>query len=69
MSGIKDEPKSSVDNSSGRAVANGWRVISNPSRRPCPEDDELKTLSRSMRERQQVRGGRWRDKSDPPEAA
>ena len=69
MSGIKDEPESSADNSSGRAVANGWRVISNPPRRPDPEDDELRMLIRSMRERQQARGRRRRDKTDPPEAA
>ncbi len=69
MFGIKDEPESSADNSSGRAVANGWRVISNPTRQPCPEDDELKTLIRSMRERQQAHGGRRRGETGPPEAA
>lgn len=67
--GIMDEPESPADNSPGRTVANGWRVISNPTRRPDPENDELKTLIRSMRERQQARGRRRGDKTDPPEAA
>lgn len=67
--GIMDEPESPADNSSGRTVANGWRVISNPTRRSDPENDELKTLIRSMQERQQARGRRRRGKTDPPEAA
>lgn len=69
MSGIKDEPESPADNSSRRTVANGWRVISNPTRRPDTEDDELKTLIRSMRDRQQARGGRGGEETEPPEAA
>jgi hypothetical protein len=69
MSDITDEPESPADNSSGRAVANGRRVISNPTRRPDPEDNKLKTLIRNMRERQQARGGRRGNETDPPEAA
>jgi len=69
MSGITDEPESPADNSTGRAATNGWRVISTPTRRPDTEDDELKTLIRRMRERQQARGGRRGEETEPPEAA
>jgi hypothetical protein len=69
MSNVMDESEGPTDNLSERVGANGWRVISNPVRRPSPEDDELTSLIRSMRERQSTREARGKNETDPPEAA
>ena len=52
-----------------RINSKGWRLISNPSRQPTPEADELKTLMRTMPKQQRV-PSRWQlEETDPPEAA
>jgi hypothetical protein len=66
---ITDESEDPPEPLSERARARGWHVISNPSRRPDPEADELKTLIRGMRVRRRARGVRKADETDPPEAA
>jgi hypothetical protein len=48
---------------------NGWRVISNPTRRPDPGADELKTLIQTMQKGRPSPGGRKVDETEPPEAA
>jgi hypothetical protein len=64
-----DESENLLDHLTERINANGWRVISNPTRRPEPESDELKTLIQTMQGRQRVPGRRKMDETDPPEAA
>lgn len=69
MSEVTDKPEDPADNLSKRVGGNGWRVISNPVRRPSPEDNELTSLIRSMREGQSMRDARRKNETDPPEAA
>jgi len=38
-----DESENLLDHLTKRINPNGWRVISNPTRQPDPEADELKT--------------------------
>lgn len=52
-----------------RINPNGWRVISNPSRQPDPEAEELKTLIRTMQEERRPPGKRKLAEREPPEAA
>ncbi len=54
---------------SERINSNGWRVISNSTRQPAPEVDELKTLIQTMQARQRIPGKRKQEETDPPEAA
>jgi hypothetical protein len=64
-----DESENLPDQASERVNSNGWRVISNPTRPPDPEADELKTLILSMQRRQRVPGKRKIEETEPPEAA
>ncbi|MGA9994461.1 MAG: hypothetical protein WBP93_03550 [Pyrinomonadaceae bacterium] len=64
-----DESENLLDHLSERVNANGWRVISNPSRQPDLKADELKTLIRTMQRRQRTPGKRKIDETDPPDAA
>lgn len=64
-----DEPENLLDHLSERINPNGWRVISNPTRPPNPEADELKTLLQSMQKKQRIPGKRKVEETEPPEAA
>lgn len=64
-----DESENASDQSSGRTVPDGWRVISRPGRRREPEADELKLLIQSMGKGQRKPGGPGPEGADPPEAA
>jgi hypothetical protein len=48
----------------------GWRVISNRTRQPDLEAEELKTLIQTMQKQQQVPGSKGQpEETSPPEAA
>jgi hypothetical protein len=64
-----DDPENLPDNLTERVNPNGWRVISNPTQRPDPGADELKSLIRTMQRGRRSPGGRKADESEPPEAA
>nr|QEO74550.1 hypothetical protein [uncultured bacterium] len=64
-----DESENLLDHSTERISPNGWRVISNPTRRPEPGADELRTLIQSMQTGRRLPGRRKVDKTEPPEAA
>lgn len=64
-----DESENLLDHSTERISPNGWRVISNPTRRPDPGADELKTLIRTIQKGRRSPDGRKVDETDPPEAA
>lgn len=64
-----DDPESLLDHLTERINPNGWRVISNPTRRPDTGADELKTLIRTMQNGRRSPGRRKVDESEPPEAA
>lgn len=64
-----DEPENLLDHLTERVSPNGWRVISNPTRRPNPGADELKTLIRTIQKGRWSSGRRKVDETDPPEAA
>jgi hypothetical protein len=66
-----DESENAPDQSSRRSSCpNGWRVISNPTRRPDREADELlKKLIQSIEKERRTPGKRRLDEVDPPEAA
>jgi hypothetical protein len=64
-----DESENLLDHLTKRINPNGWRVISNPTRQPDPEADELKTLIRTMQKGQRSPGKRKVDETEPPEAA
>jgi hypothetical protein len=64
-----DDPDNLPDHSAERINPNGWRVISNPTRRPDPGADGLKTLIRTMQKGRRTPGKRKADETEPPEAA
>jgi hypothetical protein len=64
-----DESENLLDHLTERINANGWRVMSNTTRQPAPESDELKALIQTMQGRQRVPGKRKYEETDPPEAA
>jgi hypothetical protein len=64
-----DDPDNLPDHFTERINPNGWRVISNPTRRPDPGADELKTLIRTMQKGRRTPGKRKVDETEPPEAA
>jgi hypothetical protein len=64
-----DDPENLPDHLTERVNPDGWRVISNPTRRPDPGADELKTLIRTMQKGWRTPGKRKVDETEPPEAA
>ena len=64
-----DDPENLPDHLTERINPNGWRVISNPTRRPDPGADELKTLIRTIQKGRRSPGRRKVDETEPPEAA
>ena len=64
-----DESQNPPDHSTEHVNPNGWRVISNPTRRSDPGDDELKILIRTMQTGRRTPGRRKVDETEPPEAA
>lgn len=64
-----DDSENLLDHLTERINPNGWRVISNPTRQPDPEADELKTLIQTMQEGQRSPGKRKVEDTEPPEAA
>ncbi len=64
-----DESENLLDHLTKRINPNGWRVISNPTRQPDPEADELKTLIRRIQKGGRSPGKRKVDETEPPEAA
>lgn len=64
-----DESENLLDHPAERTDSDGWRVSSNPTRRPELGADELKTSSRSMQKGRRSSGGRKVDETEPPEAA
>jgi hypothetical protein len=58
-----DESETLLDHLAERINANGWRVISNLTRQPESNADELKMLI------QRIPGRRKSEEPDPPEAA
>ena len=63
-----DESEDLLDHSTERISPNGGRVISNPTRRPDPGADELKTLIQTMQKGRSPRN-RKVEETEPPEAA
>jgi hypothetical protein len=66
---ITDESENLLEHLTERINPDGWHVISNPTRRPDPEADKLKTLIQTMQERRQPPGKRKVEETEPPEAA
>lgn len=66
---ITDKPENLTNHSTGHLTPKGWRVLSNPTRQPDPEADELKLLIQTMRKLRQVSGKHHAGEADPPEAA
>jgi hypothetical protein len=64
-----DDPDNLPDHLPERINPDGWRVISNPTRRPDPGADELKTLIRTIQKGRRLPGKRKADETEPPEAA
>jgi hypothetical protein len=64
-----DESENLLDHLTKRINPNDWRVISNPTRQPAPEADELKTLIQTIQKGGQSPGKRKVDETEPPEAA
>jgi len=64
-----DDSENLLDHLTERINPNGWRVISNLTRRPEPVADELRTLIQSMQQGRRSPGRRKVDKTEPPEAA
>ena len=64
-----DESEDLLEHLTERINPNGWRVISNPTRRPEPGADELKTLIRTMQTGRRSPVGRKANETEPPEAA
>jgi hypothetical protein len=64
-----DDPDNLPDHSTERVNPNGWRVISNPIRRPDPGADELKSLIRTIQRGRRSPGRLKVDETEPPEAA
>lgn len=64
-----DDSENLLDHLTERTSPNGWRVISNPTRRSDPGADELKTLIRTMQKGRRSPGRRKVNESEPPEAA
>jgi hypothetical protein len=64
-----DDSENLLDHLTERINPNGWRVISNPTRQPDAEADELKTLIRTMQEGRRPSGKRQVAEKEPPEAA
>jgi hypothetical protein len=64
-----DDSENLLDHLTERINPNGWRVISNPTRRPEPGGDELKTLIRTMQKGRRSPGRLKVDETEPPEAA
>ena len=69
MMAATDDSENLLDHLSERINPNGWRVISNPTRRPDLGADEFKTLIRTMQKGRRSPGRRKVDETDPPEAA
>jgi hypothetical protein len=65
---IPDESENLLDHLTEHINPNGWRVISNPTRRPDPGADELKTLIQTMQKGRSPRN-RKVEETEPPEAA
>jgi len=59
-----DESEDLPDQLTERINPNGWRVISNPTRRPNPGTDELKTLIRTMQKGRRSPGRRKMDETE-----
>ncbi|MCA1568276.1 MAG: hypothetical protein LC803_22055 [Acidobacteria bacterium] len=66
---ITDESENLLDHLTERINPNGWRVISNRTRQPDLEADELKTLIQTMQKQQQVPSKWQTEEANPPEAA
>jgi hypothetical protein len=64
-----DESENLPDHLTERINTNGWRVISNPTRQPAPEADDLKTLIRTMQEGRRPPAKRKVEETEPPETA
>ncbi len=65
----KDESENLLDHLTERTNPNGWRVISNPTRQPDPEADELKALIQTMQQCRRSPDQRKVKETEPPEAA
>jgi hypothetical protein len=64
-----DESENLLDRLIERINPNGWRVISNPTRQPDPEANELKALIQTMQQGRRSPGQRKVEETEPPEAA
>ena len=63
-----DDSENLLDHLTERFNPNDWRVISNPTRRPDPGADELKTLIRTTQKGRRSPGRLKVDETEPPEA-
>lgn len=63
------ESENLLDHLSEHINPNGWRVISNLTRLPDPEADELKSLIQIIQRRHHLPGKRKIEETDSPEAA
>jgi hypothetical protein len=64
-----DDSENLLDHLTERINPSGWRVISNPTRQPDPEAEDLKTLIQNMQVGRQPPGRRKVEETEPPEAA
>jgi hypothetical protein len=64
-----DDSENLLDHLTERINPSGWRVISNPTRQPDPEAEDLKTLIQNMQVGRQPPGRRKVEETKPPEAA
>lgn len=64
-----DESENLLDHLTKRINPNGWRVISNRTRPPDTEADELKSLIRTIQKGERSPGKRKVGETEPPEAA
>jgi hypothetical protein len=65
----QDESENLLDHLTARINPNDWRGISNPTRQPIPEADELKALIQTMQQCHRSPGRRKVKETEPSEAA
>jgi hypothetical protein len=66
---VTDDSENLLHHLTERINPNGWRVLSNPTRRPDPGADELKTLIRTIQKGRRSPRRRKVGETEPPEAA
>ncbi len=65
---MSDETDEDLEASDKRAAGNGFRVITNPERKPPPPDESLKELLDDLRRSRSAPGKTPNDTGDTPDA-